>query len=330
MTALARYSGARILITGGLGFIGSNLAHRLCSLGARVTLLDSLAPLYGGNWANLDGIREQVTVEVGDIRDDALVRRLVRDADVVFNLAAQVSYIDSNRMPFVDLDLNCRGHLTVLEAVREAAPAARVVFASSRLVLGRTVRSPVGEDHPTEPRSLYAIHKLTGEKYHRMYAQVHGLWTAVLRLANPYGERQQIKHDKYSLPGWFMRLAYEGRPITIFGDGMQLRDYVHVADVVEAFLAVGVAEVPGGQVFNCGSGKGVPFRDMVQAVVAAVGRGRIEHVPWPADYERIETGDVALDVDKLSRATGWRPCVGLEDGVTRMFSYYRSRMAKYV
>lgn len=324
-----RYSGQRVLITGGLGFIGSNLAHRLVQLGADVRIVDALDPAYGGNWANLEGIAEKVSVEVGDVRDAALLARLLPDVDVVFNLAAQVSYLDSNQTPFRDLELNCRAQLVLLDAVRRFADRARVVFASSRLVLGTIRSTPVREDHPTNPRSIYGIHKLTAEKYHHMYAEVYRLRTAVIRLTNPYGERQQIKHNKYSLPGWFMRLAMEDKPITIFGDGGQLRDYVYATDVAEAFLAVGLAEFPPGAIFNCGSGRPTRFRDMAEVVVRTVGQGRIEYVPWPPDYERVESGDITVDIGKLRQVTGWSPSVELEEGIARMYRYYSTRMADY-
>ena len=325
----AGYAGKRVLIAGGLGFIGSSLAHRLVALGADVWIVDSLDSRYGGNTANLEGIQDRVKLTLGDAGDDATLAPLLEGVAVVFNLAAQVSYIDSNRMPFTDLDLNCRAQLTLLEAVRRMTPQARVVFASSRLVLGTICRTPVTEEHPTNPRSLYAIHKLTAEKYHQMYADVHGLHTAIVRLANPYGARQQIKHDKYSLPGWFMRLAMEGKPITVFGDGAQLRDYVYIADVVDAFLRVGLLDGSSGEVFNCGSGTATRFADMAEAVVGAVGRGKINYVPWPADYERVETGDVLLDIDKLRRRTGWSPTVSLGEGIADMVRYYADRFHRY-
>ena len=324
------YRGRRVLIAGGLGFIGSNIAHRLVGAGATVTIVDSLAPLYGGNRANLDGIEDRVTVHVADARDTALMGRLVRESDLVFNLAAQVSYIDSATIPFEDLDLNCRLPLALLELCREHNPSARVVFASSRLVLGRITRQPVTEDHPTEPLSLYGAHKLAAEKYHRLYAERYGLRTVVLRVTNPYGERQQIKHSKYSLPGWFMRQAYEGKAITIYGDGGQLRDYVYATDLADAFCAVGDSDIPPGSILNCGFGKSTPFREMVETIVRVVGRGHIAYVPWPKDYERVETGDVEFDTSRLNELTGWTPAVSLAEGIERMWRYFEPRMERYL
>lgn len=324
------YRDQRVLITGGLGFIGSNIAHKLVADGAKVTIVDALLPLYGGNQANVQEIRDRVTVHVHDYRDPVLMKPLVREADVMIHLAAQVSYIDSSRIPFDDLDLNCRGTLQLLELCREVNTAVRVVFASSRLVLGKVVTQPVREDHPTEPLSLYGVHKLAAEKYHRLYSSIYGIKTAVLRVANPYGERQQLKHGKYSLPGWFMRLVLEGKPIRIFGDGRQLRDYVYATDLAEAFLAAGLVAAAPSELFNCGSGRAVPFREMAETVVRVLKKGTIEYVPWPPDYERVETGDVSLDIGKLQRMTGWKPAVSLEEGIERMCRYFSTRLPLYL
>lgn len=324
------YKGRRVLITGGLGFIGSNIAQRLACYGAKVTLVDSLDPRYGGNPANVEEIRDRITIQVCDYRAAHLLSPLVRDADIVFHLAAQVSYIDSSQIPLEDLDLNCRGTLQLLELCRELSPEARVVFASSRLVLGKVVQQPIREDHPTEPLSIYGVHKLACEHYHRLYAIAYGMRTATLRLTNPYGERQQLKHGKYSLPGWFMRLALEGKPIQIFGDGTQLRDYLYATDLADAFLAIGLSDVSPGEVFNCGSGHSVQFREMAETIVRVLKRGRVEYVPWPPAYERVETGDVNFSIDKLIQATGWRASVSLEEGIERMYRYFASRLTRYL
>jgi nucleoside-diphosphate-sugar epimerase len=245
-------------------------------------------------------------------------------------MAAQVSYIDSAKIPLDDLDINCKGTLQMLEICRQHNPEVKVVFASSRLVLGKVLTQPVREDHPAEPLSLYGVHKLACEEYFRFYARTYGLKTVVLRITNPYGERQQLKHSKYSLPGWFMRLAMEGKPITIFGDGSQLRDYVYGTDIAEAFVTVGAAEVPSGEIFNCGYGRSVPFREMVETIVEVLGRGEVTYLPWPADYERSETGDVNFDVSKLRRAIGWIPKISLKEGVKQMYEYYLPRLERYI
>jgi len=317
------YQGKSVLITGGLGFLGSNIAHTLVPYGAKVTLLDALLPLYGGNRFNLHGIEDRVELVIGDIRDETLMNKLVQGKDVIFNLAAQVSYIDSIHIPFEDLDINCRGHLVVLEACRRNNSAARIVFPSSRMVLGKLLQSPADEKHPTEPLSLYGVHKLAGEKYYLTYHRTYGLKTTILRIANPFGIRQQMKHNKYSLVGWFLRQAMEDRTIQIFGDGSQLRDYLYSDDAVEAFLRAAVSERAIGEIYNVGSGSSHPFYEMVQTVVDVVGQGRLEYVPWPQNYEKIETGGLEISIEKARRGLRWSPRFNLKEGIGKMYLFYK-------
>jgi UDP-glucose 4-epimerase len=332
MTAdtLRAYTGKRVLITGGLGFIGSNLAQLIVPYGAEVTIVDNLAPLYGGNMFNIRSIEDKVTVIQGDIRDKKLMDGLAASNDIIFDFAAQVSPIDSGTMPFEDLDVNCRGHLTLLESVRERNPKAKVLFASSRLALGKIVGNPVTEDHPTEPLNLYGVHKLAGEKYYRLYNKNYGIPTVIFRITNPYGERQQVKHSKYSVPGWFMRLAMEDKQIQIFGEGTQMRDYIYASDIAEAFARAGIMASTNGQLYNCGAGRSVPLKQMVEAIVQTVGSGSIVHIPWPENYGKEETGSSESDVSKLERAIGWKAKVSLEEGVRRMCEYYKKNMERYV
>lgn len=325
---MAPFAGKSVLITGGAGFLGSNLAHELARQGARIGILDTLDPRYGGNLFNLTGIPADVTV--GDIRDADLLEKILPGTDYIFNFAAQVSYIDSANIPFEDLDVNCRGHLVLLEACRRHCPQVKIVFSSSRMVLGKILFDPMSEKHPTLPLSLYGIHKLTAEKYHLMYTRTHGIKTVVLRITNPYGIRQQIKHSKYSLPGWFLRQAMEDKTIGIFGDGEQLRDYIYVSDIVDAILSVASADGTSGELYNCGTGRSSKFKDMIETIIRVVGKGRVEYKPWPKDYERIETGDFNVDTAKIRQATGWSPKVSLEEGVRRMYEYYREHWARYV
>ena len=326
---LNSYKGKKVLITGGLGFIGSNLAHLLVTHGAEVTILDNLAPLYGGNRFNIEDIADKVEVVIGDIRDKTLVDKLVPGKDIIFDFAAQVSPIDSSAMPFEDLDINCRGHLNVLEACRTLNPGVKILFSSSRLALGKIVENPVTEDHPTNPLNMYGVHKLTGEKYFNLYHKNYGLRTVVFRITNPYGERQQIKHSKYSIPGWFMRLAMEGKPIKIFGEGTQMRDYIHVSDLVTAFALAGLSEKTIGNIYNCGVGASVELKKMAEAIVKAVGRGSLEHVPWPENYGKEETGSFESDISKLQEAIGWKASTSLEEGVARMVAYYKQHKDRY-
>jgi UDP-glucose 4-epimerase len=322
------FKGKQILITGGAGFIGSSLAQALVPMGAKVTIVDAMLPLYGGNVFNLQGIRDQVEFIEGDIRDEKLMASVVAGKDIIYNFAAQVSYIDSKDQPFLDLDINGKGHLTVLEAVREHAPKARVLFSSSRMVYGRILTVPVKEDHPTNPLSLYGIHKLLGEKYYRYYADTFGLDAVSIRIPNPYGPRQQMKHSKYSIVGWFVRQAMEDKTIQIFGDGGQERDYLYIDDIVDAFLHL-TMKGAAGEVYNIGTHERVRFVDMVDAVVAQVGSGRKEHVPWPKNYEKNETGNYIADTTAIATATGWQPQVLLKDGVAKMVDYYKQYHEHY-
>lgn len=317
-----------VLITGGAGFIGSSLAHVLVKQGAKVTIIDALLPLYGGNMFNLDGIENQVEFIKGDIRDDELMNKLVAGKDVIYNLAAQVSYIDSKDQPFLDLDINGKGHLTLLEAVRMYAPGAKVLFSSSRMVYGKIQTIPVREDHPTEPLSLYGIHKLLGEKYCRYYSETFGVHTVAIRIPNPYGPRQQMKHNKYSIVGWFVRQAMEGGTIEIFGDGSQERDYLYIDDIVDAFLQL-TEKGKTGEVYNVGTHERVRFVDMIDAVLAETSSGYKKHVPWPEHYEKNETGNYIADTSKIETTTGWQAKVPLKDGVHQMVEYYKEHKSHY-
>ncbi|MEK7556926.1 MAG: GDP-mannose 4,6-dehydratase [Patescibacteria group bacterium] len=319
---------AKVLITGGAGFIGSNLAHALVARGDTVTVLDAMLPLYGGNEFNLEGIRDKVEFIRGDIRDKEVIDKLVQEKDLIFNFAAQVSYIDSKDQPFLDLDINGRGHLNVLEAMREHNPKAKILFSSSRLAYGKILTTPVKEDHPTNPLSVYGIHKLLGEKYYRYYADTFGLHTVSVHIPNPYGPRQQMKHSKYSIVGWFVRLAMEDKEIQIFGDGQQERDYMYVDDIVDAFLQL-AGKGEAGEIYNIGTHERVKFVDMVDAVLAEVGSGSKKHVPWPENYEKNETGNYVADTSKIESLTGWQARVSLKDGIRQMVEYYKKYRKHY-
>ncbi len=291
-------------------------------------MLDAMLPLYGGNEFNLEGIRDKIEFVKGDIRDKALVDSLIKNQDLIFNFAAQVSYIDSKDQPFLDLDINGRGHLNVLEAMREHNPKAKILFSSSRLAYGKILTTPVSEDHPTNPVSMYGIHKLLGEKYYQYYAQTFELDTVSVRIPNPYGPRQQMNHSKYSIVGWFVRQAMEGKEIQIFGDGSQERDYMYVDDIVEAFLQL-AEKGKSGEVYNIGTHERVRFVDMVDAVLEEVGSGSKKHVPWPKNYEKNETGNYIADTSKIEALTGWQAKVSLKDGIRQMVDYYKKHRQYY-
>ncbi len=297
--------------------------------GAQVTILDAMLPVYGGNLFNLEGIFGAIKFVQGDIRDGSLVKSLVREADLILSLAGQVSYVDSNTDPLLDLDINCKGHLQVLEACREAKSRARLVFASSRFVYGKIEYNPVDEGHPFNCLSIYGIHKLAGEKYYRFYQEAYGLETVSVRIANPYGPRQQMKHSKYGIVNWFIRLALEGKPLTIYGEGRQGRDYIFVEDLAEAMLTLAQAPGVSGEVYNLGSASSTPFIEMARLVAAAVPGTQVQQVEWPADRYFVETGDYISDIGKITAAMGWRPRTPLKEGIERTVAYYTKYREKY-
>ena len=309
--------------------LGSTVAQLAVEQGARVRIVDAMLPLYGGDRFNLEPIEQEIEFIVGDIRDAELMKDAVRDVDYVFDLAAQVSYVHSNRDPLLDLDINCRGHLTVLEACRQFTPNAKIVFSSSRFVYGTTQYNPVDEDHPTNCTSIYGIHKLTVEKYCNFYHAAFNLDTSCVRIANPYGPRQQMKHNSYGIVNWFIRLAMEGKPLTIYGDGKQTRDYVFVDDVATGLIAVALSQETSGKVYNLGSGVGTPFREMVQKIADCIPHTEIREVGWPADRYFVETGDYVTDLSKITVATGWVPRVDLNDGIETTVSFYRQNGPRY-
>ena len=326
----AFYTGRRVLITGGLGFIGSNLARALVALGADVLLVDALIPEYGGNLFNIADIRDRVTVNISDIRNESITKRLVADREVIFNLAGQVSHIDSMRDPYTDLDINCRAQLSLLEACRTCNAGVRVVYAGTRQVYGKPHHLPVDEHHLVRPVDVNGINKAAGENYHLLYSQVFGVRASSLRLTNVYGPRQLVKHNRQGFIGWFMRLAIEDREIPVFGDGSQLRDYVYVDDAVDAFLRAGAMDVCDGDVFNVGGERPIAHADLVKMLIAVAGSGRVTLVDWPAEKKRIDIGSFYSDSSKFAAATGWRPTVDLRDGLERTVAFYREHLSQYV
>jgi UDP-glucose 4-epimerase len=318
------------MITGGLGFIGSNLARELVSLGARVLIVDSLIPDYGGNVFNIDGVADRLRVNVADIRQQTTMNYLVQGHDVIFNLAGQVSHIDSMREPYTDLEINCRSQLTVLEACRHNNPGVKVVFAGTRQVYGRPDTLPVTETHLVRPTDVNGINKAAGEYYHLVYNNVFGIRACSLRLTNVYGPRQLLKHNRQGFIGWFVRLVLENNEIQIFGDGSQRRDFVYVDDAVDAFLRAGAEDTSNGEVFNVGGLEPISHRDLVELMIRTAGSGRYRCTPWPPDKKAIDIGDFYADSSKIRNVLGWRPTTSLADGLRRTFEFYRLHFDQYV
>jgi len=319
----------KVLITGGMGFIGSNLARELVARGAQVTIVDAQLPEYGANNFNFDGIQDAVTFVQADVRDAEAMEKAVLDQDYIFDLAAQVSYLDSKHEPLKDLEINCTSKLILLEACRKQNQRVKIVFTSSRMVYGKIEITPVSETHATEPLSLYGIHKLTAEKYFTNYFQNFGIASASVRIPNPYGPRQHVRHSNYGIVGWFIRQAIEGKPIQVFGDGEQIRDYIYIDDLISGLIAVAETEATQGQVYNVGSAESMSFKTMAETVIEAVGQGSVEHVAWPEDYEKNETGDYVADIKKLTEATGWKPSVSFKNGVSKAVAFYKQHAEHY-
>jgi UDP-glucose 4-epimerase len=323
-----RFSGAKVLITGGLGFIGSNLARRLVELGSAVTLVDSLVPEYGGNRFNIDGLENRVRVNISDVRDPYSLRTHVAGQDFLFNLAGQTSHLDSMEDPFTDLEINCRAQLSILETCRRSNPSARIVFASTRQIYGRPERLPVDERHPLRPVDVNGINKLAGEFYHRLYHDVYELPACVLRLTNTYGPRMRIKDARQTFVGVWIRLLLEGKPFEVWG-GQQLRDFTYVDDCVEALLLAAVRPAAAGQIFNLGGGEATSLVDLARLLVEVNGSGHFAQREFPADRKRIDIGDYYADDGLIRKTLGWRPDVSLRDGLKRTLDFFRTNLDRY-
>jgi UDP-glucose 4-epimerase len=325
------YEGKKVLITGGLGFIGSNLARALVPLGADVLLVDSLIPDYGGNLFNIDGIESRVKVNIADVRDANGMQYLVSGQDILFNLAGQVSHIDSMTDPMTDLEINCKSQLAILEACRKVNPGIRIVYAGTRQIYGKPVRLPADEDHPVHPTDINGINKASGEMYHRIYGEVYGLRTTSLRLTNTYGPRQLLKHNRQGFAGWFIRRVVLEEEILLFGDGEQKRDFNYVDDVVDAFLSAGANDGLQGQVFNLGAAEPTTLREFVEILYQVAGKKpNYRLVPFPEERRRIDIGDFYTDYGKIRRKLGWEPRVDLREGARRTIEFYRENIRHYV
>jgi nucleoside-diphosphate-sugar epimerase len=323
------YCGKNVMITGGMGQMGSTVAKLLVELGANVKIIDAMLPMYGGNEFNIHGLEDKIEVCYADIRDSPAMNRLVKNQDFIFNFAGQVSHNDSISNPDLDLAINCQGHLNVLNAVKNYNPNAKIMYSGSRIQFGKIVYLPVDEHHPRIPLSVYGVHKNTGEQYYQAYFKHHNIKTVCFRIANPYGPRAQMKHHKYTMPNWFIRQAMENKTIPIFGDGSQLRDYMYIDDLANAFVMAGASEKADGEVFNIGSGVGTRFVDMVTLIIKTVGSGKTTSVPWPKNYENVETGDYVANITKITKTLDWKPLVSLEAGIKKTVDYYKKNKQHY-
>ncbi len=322
------YSNKKILITGGLGFIGSNLAIRLVEYGAKVLIIDSLIPGYGGNLFNIEPIKDKVIIDHADIRDSKKIDKLVEDQEIIFNLAGTLSHVDSMTDPMTDLEINCRAQLSLLESVRIYNPSAKIIFAGTRNQYGKAKYLPVTENHPQEPTDINGINNIAAEKYHLMYTSVYGIKTVSLRMTNTYGPRHQMRHPRQGVLNWFIRKVIDGETVELYGDGNQIRDVNYIDDVIDALIVVARSEKGWGEAYNLGDTP-VTLTNFVKKVVQIFGKGKIVIKPMPNDRKKIEIGDYKADWSKINKTYGWKPGVSLIEGIKSTITYYRKYKKYY-
>lgn len=323
------FKDSNVLITGGLGFIGSNLAQRLVRLGAKVLLVDSLIPEYGGNLFNIAEIEEQVKVNISDVRDEYSMRYLVQGQDYLFNLAGQTSHLDSMHDPYTDLEINCRSQLYILEACRKYNPDIKLIFASTRQIYGKPDYLPVDEKHLVRPVDVNGINKMAGEWYHILYNNVYGIHGAALRLTNTYGPRMRVKDARQTFLGIWIKLVVEGKPFEVWG-GEQLRDFTYVEDVIDALLLAAVSSEANGKIFNLGGDCVISLKDLAEVLIEANGGGEFNIRSFPEERKRIDIGDYYSDYSLIESVLGWRPQVSLQKGLAQSVEFYRQHLEHYL
>ena len=323
------FKAKRVLVTGGLGFIGSNLTIRLVELGARVTIVDNMMPRLGGNLSNVKQIADHIHINFSDVRDSHSMDYLVKDQEFIFHLAGQVNHVDSIRNPIQDLDINCRGTLVLLESCRQYNRDVKIIFAGTRGEYGSSVKLPVAEDHPTNPKGIYAVTNLTAEKMILVYDNVHKIPGACLRITNTYGPRHQMAHDEYGVLNWFIRKAIDGEIVPVFGDGRILRDFLYVDDLVDCFLQVAACDRAYGEVFNVGSGIPISFIELAKKIVQIAGKGKVAFTEFTQERKEVEPGDYYTDISKIKKIVGWEPKMGLEEGLRKTVEFYKKYKKEY-
>lgn len=318
----------KVLITGGLGFIGSTLAYRLVEFDAQVTIIDSLISEYGGNLFNIKGIEDKVKVNISDVRDKTSINYFVQGQNYIFNLAGTLSHIDSMLDPFTDLEINCVAQLSILEACKKYNKGVKIVFAGTRGQYGRTKTLPVTEEYLMCPIDVNGINNMAGESYHILYNHVYGIRATSLRLTNTYGPRHQMKHPRQGVVNWFIRQIMDGQKIKLYGEGAQIRDLNYVDDVVDALLLVMGHEDTNGEVYNIG-GEAISLKETVEQMIKIYGNGEYELASFPKETKKIEIGDYIADYSKFKNTTGWQPKISIDEGLKRTFEYYQRYREHY-
>ena len=327
---MIEFKNLNVLITGGLGFIGSNLAENLVKYGSYVTCVDSLIPEYGGNIYNVSEIKSKIDINIADIRDQFSMNHIVKNKDIIFNLAGQTSHLDSMEDPLTDLDINCRSQITILEACKNYNPNVKIVFASTRQIYGKPIYLPVDENHPIQPIDVNGINKFAGESYHLLYHNVYGINSTVLRLTNTFGQKMRIKDSKQTFLGIWLRNVLENKPICIYGDGSQLRDLNYIDDVVNALLMVAIYSKSNGKVYNLGSKEIISLNDLAEKLTQANGSGVIDKKQFPKKLKKIDIGNYYSNFDKITKEINWKPKFSINEGLLNTLNYYRSNLLKYI
>jgi dTDP-glucose 4,6-dehydratase/UDP-glucose 4-epimerase len=327
---MIEFKNLNVLITGGLGFIGSNLAENLVKYGSYVTCVDSLIPEYGGNTYNVSEIKSKIDINIADIRDQFSMNHIVKNKDIIFNLAGQTSHLDSMEDPLTDLDINCRSQITILEACKNYNPNVKIVFASTRQIYGKPIYLPVDENHPIQPIDVNGINKFAGESYHLLYHNVYGINSTVLRLTNTFGQKMRIKDSKQTFLGIWLRNVLENKPICIYGDGSQLRDLNYIDDVVNALLMVAIYSKSNGKVYNLGSKEIISLNDLAEKLTQANGSGVIDKKQFPKKLKKIDIGNYYSNFDKITKEINWKPKFSINEGLLNTLNYYRSNLLKYI
>lgn len=319
----------KILITGGMGFVGSNLSIRLASLGAEVLIVDNMLPRQGGNLFNIEPVKDKVKINISDIRNPTSMNHLVKGMDYIYHIAGQVNHVDSVKDPLNDLSINVEGTLVLMEALRKNNPNARVIFTGTRGEYGSSLTLPVAENHAINPIGIYAITNFAAERIILTYHNLHHIKSLCLRITNTFGPRHQMAHDEYGVFNWFIRKAMDNEVIPLFGDGRILRDYLYIDDLIDSLITVALSDNAYGEVYNVGTGIPLSFLDLAQKIIEIAGSGKINYTEFTTERKALEPGDYYADITKIKNTIGWEPKVSLDDGINKTIEFYKKNKAEY-